>query len=234
MTDRYAIHSTFEEITARYGLKGNEEFMIPNFNASPSQSLPVITHKSPSELSFFNWAIGQEMANNKAVSPKLLTIPIDSVLKKNPLKNALVKSRCIIPANGYYAWKQYGKRRKVPHYFKHSDEEIVSMVGIWEEFEDFDSSTKQTFKILVKPNTSSNVEFGNVAPVIITKEDEAKFMDDYSTLDELVEIIMKDDMNKALTNHSVSSMITNSKLNQKELIEPHAQVDQLGNYTLFE
>ncbi|WP_109832805.1 SOS response-associated peptidase [Reichenbachiella versicolor] len=234
MIDRYAIHSTFQEITERYGLTGEEEFMIPNFNASPSQSLPVITHTNSKEITFVNWAIISEMANNKTVSPKLLSIPIDTVLKKNSIKNALVKSRCIIPCNGFFAWKQYGKKRKVPHYFKHPEMQIVSMVGIWEEYEDIDGKIKKTFKILIKPNSTGNVEFGNLTPVLIKKDDEKKFIDDYSTIDELVDIIMKEDIHKELINYSVSSMITNPKYNRKELIEPHAQVDQLGNYTLFE
>ena len=234
MTERYAIHADFHEITKRYGLTGEEEFMIPNYNASPSQSLPIITHTNSKKISFVNWALMQEMANDKSVSHKLLTIPIDSVLNKNALKNALVKSRCIIPANGYFAWKQYGKKHKVPHYFRHPSLNIMSMAGIWEEYEDLNGSIKQTFKILVKPNATDNTEFDNLMPVIIRKEDETKFLNDYTQLDELISIVLRDDASKALINHSVSSLITNPKLNRKELIEPHAQVDQLGNYTLFE
>jgi len=234
MTDRYAIYSNFQEISERYGLTGDEEFMIPNFNASPSQSLPVIVHTSSKKISFFNWGINQELANNKSVSAKLLTIPLDVVKKKNPIKNAFIKNRCIIPANGFYAWKQYGKKRKVPHYFTHSDHDIISLIGVWEEFEDMDGTMKRTFKILEKPNSVGATEFDNLMPVVLSKEDESKFLDDYSTLDELFELMMKDDFSEKMTNHSVSSMITNPNYNRKELIEPHAQVDQLGNYTLFE
>ena len=234
MTDRYAIYSNFKEITERYNLTGEEEFMIPNFNASPSQSLPIITHTEPKKISFVNWGIDQELANNKSVSPKLLTLPVELIEKKNPIKKNFLKSRCIVPANGFYAWKQYGKKRKVPHYFRHPAHEIISMVGIWEEFEDMNGEIKQTFKLLEKRNENVFSDFGNMMPITLSKDDETKFLDDYSTLEELMDLIVKDDMNNSFTNHSVSSLITNQSYNRKELIEPHAQVDQLGNYTLFD
>ena len=163
-----------------------------------------------------------------------MSTPIDLLSQKKAVKNTFLNNRCIIPANGFYAWKQYGKKRKVPHYFKHSTDEILSIAGIWEQFEDMDGTIKSTFKMLTTENASIMENFGGKMPVFLAEEDEQKFLDDYSTFEELELIINKGNLIDDFTNHSVSSLITDPTLNRKELIQPHAQVDQLGNYTLFD
>ena len=91
-----------------------------------------------------------------------------------------------------------------------------------------------TFKIIEIPNYSNAIEFGTTMPGIIPKSLEAKWLDDYSTPDELFGILQNVDALGQISNHPVSPHITNIEKNSSELIKPQSQVDQLGNYTLFE
>lgn len=233
MIDRYAIYSDFKDINKRYGLTG-DEFTVPNYNASPSQPLPVISNTSKKVISFYYWGINKEWSNNKSISPKLLTADVDNLLGKTTLKSALMNKRCIIAANGFYLWKQYGKKRKTPHYFSLPDQEIFSLPGIWEEFDDMNGKTTHTFKIIERQNYTSIPEFGDLMPTIISTEDESKWLDEYTSADELIDLLKKNDLTSKLTNHPVSPHIANPATNTKSLIQPQAQVDQLGNYTLFD
>ncbi|MFY0625387.1 MAG: SOS response-associated peptidase [Reichenbachiella sp.] len=233
MIDRYAIFSDFKEINKRYGLSG-EEFTVPNYNASPSQQLPVVTNLNKKEISFLFWGLNKAWSNNKSISNKLISVDVESVQSKGPLLSALMKRRCLIPADGFYFWKQYGKKRKTPHYFHKSDDELFSLIGIWEEFEDMDGNSNLTFKILERPNYSGIEEFGPKMPVIISSDDEIRFLDDYTSEEEIFNILLNDEAVAGLSNHPVSPHISNPSNNSKELIQAQSQVDQLGNYTLFD
>ncbi|SHJ91399.1 Putative SOS response-associated peptidase YedK [Reichenbachiella agariperforans] len=230
MIDRYAIFSDFKDINQRYGLEG-EEFTVPNYNASPAQQLPIIANKSKKGISFFFWGTNKQWSNNKSISPKLLSAERDKLTKSTTLKTALMDRRCVIPVNGFYLWKQYSKKRMTPHYFYATDEELISLPGIWEEYEDMDGKINYTFKFIEVPNYSGVTEFGDNMPAVLSKDMEKKWLDDYSSPDELMDMLTNI---PKLTNHPVSPHITSLTNNSADLIKPQAQVDQLGNYTLFE
>lgn len=233
MIDRYAIYSDFKDINKRYGLEG-DEFTVPNYNASPSQQLPVIANESKKGISFFYWGTNKQWSNNKSISPKLLSATDDKLAQTTTLRNALNNHRCIIPANGFYLWKQYSKKRMSPHYFYVPGQELFSLPGIWEEYEDMDGKTNYTFKFIEIPNYSGVPEFGEHMPAILPLEMEKKWLDSYSSQEELLEMLHGQELISKLANHPVSPHITTVANNYEELIKPQAQVDQLGNYTLFD
>lgn len=233
MIDRYAIYSDFQKINQRFGLSG-EEFTVPNYNAAPAQQLPVVSNHAIKEISFFYWGTNKQWSNNKKVSQKLLSANRDSLSQKTTLKNALEKKRCLIPVNGFYLWKQYGKKRQTAHYFYNPSEEIISLPGIWEENEDMDGNIHRTFKIIEVPNYVKIPQFGTTMPAVIPKDLEGKWLDSYSSPDELFGILQNTDELGKLTNHPVSAHITDVSQNNAEMVKPQSQVDQLGNYTLFD
>ncbi len=233
MIDRYAIYSDFKDINKRYGLSG-EEFTVPNYNASPSQALPIILNTNKKELCFVHWGLNKKWSNNKSISQKLISVDIESIQSKGPLRNALMSRRCLVPADGFYGWKQYGKKRKTPHYFHANNNELFSMVGIWEEFDDMDGNISLTFKLIERPNYIGVDDFGSTLPVVISSDDEFRFLDDYSSEEEIMSIMLNDEATKEFTNHPVSPLITDPANNSQNLIQPQSQMDQLGNYTLFD
>ncbi|MEO9805673.1 MAG: SOS response-associated peptidase [Reichenbachiella sp.] len=233
MIDRYAIYSDFKAINSRFGLEG-EEFTVPNYNAAPAQQLPIVTNEAKGKISFLFWGTNKEWSNNKSISPKLLTCERDQLMSKTTLKLALERHRCLIPVNGFYLWKQYSKKRKTPHYFYNPSETLFSLPGIWEENEDMDGNTHYTFKIIEIPNYINLPEFGSNMPAVIAKDLEKKWLDGYSTLEELVEILHNTETLGQISHHPVSPHITNVSNNGADLIKPQSSVDQLGNYTLFE
>ena len=45
------------------------------------------------------------------------------------------RTRCIIPASGYYEW-QDTPDGKQPHYFTRTDGQVISFAGLWDEWKD--------------------------------------------------------------------------------------------------
>jgi len=135
MIDRYSITASSAKINERFRAEVLDTY-TPRYNAAPTQLLPVITHSTPHGVSTFFWGTSPEWSKNKSLSEKIINIRAETIMEKPPLKKAMMKSRCLIPADGFYAWKKVGKKTAIPYRFIIPDQELFSFAGTWEEFED--------------------------------------------------------------------------------------------------
>ncbi len=54
----------------------------------------------------------------------------ETVAEKTVFKKALAKRRCLIPASGFYEWKEDGKN-KTPMYIRLKSQEEFCFAGLW-------------------------------------------------------------------------------------------------------
>ena len=95
MIERYSITASPEKIEKRFGTDVLDTYS-PNFNAAPTQLLPVITAASPQGISTFYWGTSPEWSKNKALSEKIINIRTEFIPEKPVLKKGLVKNRCLV------------------------------------------------------------------------------------------------------------------------------------------
>src|SRR5436189_6127587 len=87
----------------------------PHYNAAPSQLLPIITSGKPKGVSLFYWGIPPNQSKNKVVSERIINLRSEVILDKPVYRKAIQSSRCIVPADGFYAWKRIGKKTTTPY-----------------------------------------------------------------------------------------------------------------------
>ena len=115
-----------------------------------------------------------KMANNRSISSKLISAKSEELTSKASYRNALNSRRCLVPADGYYDWKQVSKKGRTPYWVHFTEQSIFSIAGIWDEYEDEDGEIHHTFRIITVP-TNHAVENGDdVMPAILQKEDRKK------------------------------------------------------------
>ena len=101
-----------------------------NYNAHPSQKLPVIrsyTNGKALELCEFGYTPNWSKKISK-FSP-LINARKETLMEKVTFKNLIQVSRCVVPADGYYEWKREEKN-KIPYYFTKEDDEIMFFAAI--------------------------------------------------------------------------------------------------------
>ena len=153
-------------------------------------------------------------------------------MERPVLKKALLKLRCIIPADGFYAWKKVGKKTSIP-YRVTTNETIFSFAGIWEEFEDDAGSVMHTFTILTKPSDETVNSITGRMPVILNKKEARIWLNATSEENELGALIASPSPKK-INLYTVSPRINEVKLDLPSLIIPTPPADQHGNLTLFD
>jgi putative SOS response-associated peptidase YedK len=232
MIDRYSLTATAEKISQRFDaeIPGVYE---PNYNAAPTHLLPVITSAAPHGVSTFYWGTSPQWGKNKTISEKLVNVRGEQIEEKLSLKKALMKTRCIVPADGFYAWKKAGKKTLIPYRFVANDQEIFSMAGLWEEYEDTDGNEFHTFTIFTTPSNEIVSSVYDRMPVMFNKSNEKIWLDPNSSEETLLSLL-KSYSSKDMNMYSVSPRISDANANVPSLIIPAPPSDQYGNLTLFD
>ncbi len=232
MIDRYSITASASKINERFHAEVLDAF-LPNYNAAPTQLLPIITHASAQGISTFFWGTSPEWSKNKSLGEKLINVRAETILEKPSLKKSMMKSRCLIPADGFYAWKKVGKKTNIPYRFVAIDQDLFSFAGIWEEFEDTEGNQLHTFSIIT---TTANEMVNTVQermPVILNPAVEKIWMNKDSTEEDLIDALHPYKAEK-MNYYPVSPRINDVGINLPSLIIPTPPADQFGNLTLFD
>lgn len=232
MIERYSITSTPDQLRERFAVDVPPAYE-PRYNACPTQILPVITNTSPQGVSFFYWGETPLWAKNKTPAEKIINTPVENLAEKTVLKKSMTKTRCIIPADGFYAWKKVGKKTSIPYRFVMNDNSLFSFPGLWEEYEDEDGNEFHTFSIFTIASQGLVAEVQGRMPVVFDKNAEAIWLQKDASEQELI-AVLNSPMTKEMNYYPVSSRINDNKLDVPSLITPTPPTDQFGNLTLFD
>jgi putative SOS response-associated peptidase YedK len=232
MIERYSITATAAQIADRFSVDVPEGYQ-PRYNAAPTHVLPVITSAAAQGVSFFFWGISPEWTKNRVPGEKIINLEASSFDEKPALKRALKKTRCIIPADGFYAWKKVGKKTSIPYRFVSTTGELFSFAGLWEEFEDTDGNEIHTFRMITVPAIDSVSAISEKMPLILTKEREALWLDPIQD-EEALMAILHASPSWPLNYYPVSPVIANTSQDLASMIIPTPPSDQHGNLTLFD
>ncbi|HTK84077.1 MAG TPA: SOS response-associated peptidase [Patescibacteria group bacterium] len=112
MCGRYAIFAPPQKLKDLFGTENLLE-LPPRYNAAPGQELPVIVHN---RAGLASWGFGDMInARSETVSEKPLF-----------RESWHRRRRCLIPANGFYEWKD-----KQPFFINRPDQNCLALAGLW-------------------------------------------------------------------------------------------------------
>jgi len=231
MCGRYSLSKSKIDLEERFQAEMLADFK-PRYNIAPTQLVPVITSDSPKGFSFFYWGITPDFGQNKPVSQKLINAKAETVNEKISFKSSFQRRRCLVPADGFFEWKKLGKKTKIPHRFTLRDEDLFSFAGIWEEYESISGEIQHTFLILTTTPNEIVSEIHDRMPVILSRENEKKWLDKYSSESELLKMLQPYPAESMIT-YPVSPLVNSVQNDSPGIIRKTSPMDQFGNYTLF-
>lgn len=231
MYDRYTISADKKTLEQAFKVSIPKGFE-PCYNAAPTKALPVITSNHPEEAQLFQWGFISNLSNNKSVSQKLFNLPVANAFERPTYRRSLENNRCVILADGFFAWKQVSKKQRVPNYFYFKNRAPFGIAGIWEESEDIEGNISQSFNMLTVRAGSTLESYQEDMPMILDESSMKIWLDEKQEIDKLKSLPDKVSSSSLLT-HPVSPLISDPEKDSEDLIKPSTPSDQFGNYTLF-
>lgn len=217
MCGRYSITKSAKEIGEHFGVGANDGFDIPRYNAAPTLNLPAIGMNEPERLRMFRWGLRPAWKTPGGNDQLIINARIESVSQKKTFSNLLKRSRCLIPADGFYEWEKFGKTRQ-PWRFVMNDESLFAFAGIFEKQELPNGQSNYVFCILTTVANSLIMPLHGRMPVIIDSNRIANWLDSGEYINPEDYVIPYP--SEKMRSYKVSPLINNVRLNSPELILP--------------
>ncbi len=144
----------------------------PNFdfnpNLAPTESTVIIRTSSSGELELdiARFGLVHSWAKDTKNASKYINTRIETIMEKPAFKEAYRKRRCVIPAQGFYEWKEENGKKQ-PYYFDRNDGEIILFAGLWEHAT-IDGESITSFSILTGEPNQLVSPYHDRMPVITT------------------------------------------------------------------
>lgn len=197
MCGRYTLYQT-EELADRFEFNEDEFDEVradvrPRYNVAPEQVMPVVTEDENRDrhLMLMRWGFMPVWAKDERDVFKYRTFNAraEGLFDKVTWKRAARTSRCLVPSNGFYEWRDR-PNGKQPYFIKPHQGELFAFAGIYRNWRDKDGAEYGTYAI-VTTNANDQMSFvHNRMPVILKRNDEEHWLerdnDDPATLESLL------------------------------------------------
>ena len=189
----------------RWNLQREFPLYVPRFNIAPSQQAPVIVSTgSGPDAKPMQWGLVPWWAKDQAIGNRMINARAETLTEKGAFKNLVDRRRCLVPADGFYEWRQEGKR-KVPMWFHLKSKEPFAFAGLWDLWCKPDGNNLETFTVITTEPNELMRPIHNRMPVILRREDEEQWLDVSRARFEKARFVLKPYSAELMNAHDVSN-----------------------------
>ena len=210
MCGRFTVKMTWAELVAMYWLTLSQppHNLRPSFNVCPTDPVDVVTEQDGQrDFVRMRWGLVPRWWPKplKELKASTFNARAETVETKPFFRDAFKRTRCLIPASGYYEWKNEAGGKQ-PYYFSRSDGYPLTFAGLWDEWKDraADETLKSCTMIVTDPNDLA-AEIHDRMPVILERADFKSWLHDGGTR------LLRPAANEVLQRWPVSKRVNSSK-----------------------
>ena len=151
---------------------------LPRYNIAPTQPVAAIrTEDGQRELALLHWGLIPSWAKDPKMGARMINARAETVAEKPSFRSAFRRHRCLIPASGFYEWKQTDSRVKQPYHIAMRDDRAFAFAGLWEHWNGNDGSEIESCTIITTEANEFLKEIHDRMPVILHADDHDRWLD---------------------------------------------------------
>jgi putative SOS response-associated peptidase YedK len=206
MCARFSLVTPLQELANYFEAGLDPEIEIPRrANVAPTLEVPaVVEGKDGRTIKLLRWGLVPFWADSPAMGTKLINARAETALEKPAFREAFRQRRCVIPADGFYEWREEpdeeptldlglgpggGKTHKQPYHFRRTDGAPMSLAGLWERWKDASGQRLETFTILTTDPNAVLKDFHDRMPCILDREDVDLWLSSDETPESLIPLL---------------------------------------------
>ena len=175
----------------------------PRYNVAPSQPVATITDREPSALTMLPWGLPTGRTGSASINARG-----ESIADKPSFRHAFRSQRCLIPADGYYEWRDVDGERRPVRVVRRSREPFA-FAGIWEA----------GCAIVTCAARGALAEVHDREPVILAPETYDEWLSDETPVERLRALTVRALPDDDLEFYDVSKLVNSPKNETPEVIE---------------
>jgi len=134
MCGRFTLATDLTTLKGVFYLKNNIFDYIPRYNIAPSQNILAITGGADGrQVSRMKWGLIPHWSRETKTSYKMFNARAETIDSKPAFRESFHQRRCLIPADGFYEWKNNGSRKQ-PVRIIIPGSLVSAFAGIWDSW----------------------------------------------------------------------------------------------------
>lgn len=208
--ERYALHADKETIEKLFDVQSTSTSLFEaSYNIFPGSPGPIIFHDSGNKIQSSSWGI-----ESKKVTTSFSKKEVE---ENNSEIDRLGLRPCIIPASGFYLWKQ-SVDDKYPFYIRMLGREALGLAGLYRKKEDGKGKTSIEFAVITKASNVLLQPLEPTMPCILDPENFDQWIQGNEK--EVLQSQFKDtQLIPELAVYRVPKLVNDPSNNSKELIQ---------------
>lgn len=184
MCGRFALSAMATEIAEEFSTlspaKLPERSLPVDWNIKPTQDIYIIKND---ELRIASWGLIAPWSKNKTDALRSQSQAInarsETVHEKPTFRNAFRRTRCLVPASGYYEWAtELGEyKTKQPVYISRDDERLLAFAGIYDRWISPDGEIRDSVAIITRDAVNELAKVHNRMPLFLPAQSWEAWMD---------------------------------------------------------
>jgi len=175
MCGRYSLQIN-KNFPSRFSVDNLPQYFKSQYNIAPSQTLPVIISQSgKNQIQMMKWGLIPPWSKDEKGG--IINTRVESVSIKPVFKKLLKNNRCLVPATGFFEWKNTDNGKQ-PHYIHLKTNNYFSMAGL------FDDKTQSYTIITTTPNKLLETIHQRM-PVIFSQDQEKYWLENNIQVDKI-------------------------------------------------
>jgi putative SOS response-associated peptidase YedK len=216
MCGRYTV--SWESATFEKTFNMQAPLFGPSWNIAPTHYAPIVYQpRGARETLDARWGLipswVKELSEFKS---NLFNARAESVHEKVSFKKPFKSQRCIVPASGFFEWKNLGDSKQ-PYFIHHEGDELLAFAGLYDHWQ---RGEKEIYSFTIVTTTPNEVmsELHDRMPVILELDDFDVWLGLGVDTEELEALLQPYD--GKLAAHPVSRRVGKPSENDADLIKP--------------
>jgi putative SOS response-associated peptidase YedK len=150
MCGRYAITTAPEAMRQLFGYMEQPNFPA-RYNIAPTQPVPIVRlQQGKRQFALVRWGLLPAWVKDPKTFSLVHVARSESVNEKPAFRNAMKRRRCLVPADGFYEWSEFGERKR-PFFIRAKSGAPIAFAGLWETWEGPNGEELDSVAIVTTP-----------------------------------------------------------------------------------
>jgi len=175
MCGRFVLHTPPPALADYFDIDAIPD-LAASYNITPSQSIAAVRKPGQHrEMVLLRWGLVPSWAQELKTNYSMINARAETVAEKPAYRTAFRQRRCLVPADGFYEWKQT-PNGKQPYYIRMQQDGVFALAGLWERWEQQDEVVESCSIIVTQANDTIRPVHERM-PVIIRPSDFDRWLD---------------------------------------------------------